>query len=65
MFVGPIKVNGEATQRGHTSTNDEVSAPFDPYGVSKLEVEQGLLEIEARTGIEVVIVMPPLMYGLG
>ena len=40
-------------------------APLDPYGVSKLEAELGLREIEFQTGMEVVIVRPPLVYGPG
>jgi nucleoside-diphosphate-sugar epimerase len=38
---------------------------LDPYGVSKLEAEQGLRLIEALTGMEVVIVRPPLVYAPG
>jgi nucleoside-diphosphate-sugar epimerase len=37
----------------------------DPYGVSKFEAEQGLREVAAGTGLEVVIVRPPLVYGPG
>jgi nucleoside-diphosphate-sugar epimerase len=65
VFVSSIKVNGEATQPGHPFTADDVPAPLDPYGVSKLEAEQGLREIELQTGMEVVIVRPPLVYGPG
>ncbi len=39
--------------------------PEDPYGVSKLEAEQGLCDIETQTGMEVAIVRPPLVYGPG
>jgi nucleoside-diphosphate-sugar epimerase len=65
VFVSSIKVNGEATLPGQPYSADDVPAPLDPYGVSKLEAEQGLRELEARTGIEVVIVRPPLVYGPG
>lgn len=65
VFVSSIKVNGETTQPGHPFTADEVPSPLDPYGVSKLEAELGLREIEAQTGIQVVIVRPPLVYGPG
>ena len=65
VFVSSIKVNGEATQPGRSFTADDVPSPLDPYGVSKLEAEQGLREIEAQTGMEVVIVRPPLVYGSG
>jgi nucleoside-diphosphate-sugar epimerase len=65
VFVSSIKVNGEATQPGHPYTADDVPLPLDPYGVSKLEAEQGLRDIEEQTGMEVVIVRPPLVYGPG
>ena len=65
VFVSSIKVNGESTQPGQSFTADDVPAPLDSYGVSKLEAEQGLREIEAQTSMEVVVVRPPLVYGLG
>lgn len=65
VFVSSIKVNGEATEPGSPFTADHTPAPQDPYGISKLEAEQGLLELSARTGLEVVIVRPPLVYGSG
>jgi nucleoside-diphosphate-sugar epimerase len=65
VFVSSIKVNGEATQPGHPFKADEAPAPSDPYGVSKLEAEQTLRALEAETGMEVVIVRPPLVYGPG
>lgn len=63
VFVSSIKVNGESTKQGHPFTADDAPAPLDPYGVSKLEAEQGLQEISLRTGMELVIVRPPLVYG--
>lgn len=65
VFVSSIKVNGEASLCGQPFTADDVPAPLDPYGVSKLEAEQGLRELEAQTGMDVVIVRPPLVYGPG
>jgi UDP-glucose 4-epimerase len=65
VFISTIKVNGEATQPGQPFMADDVPAPLDPYGVSKLEAEQGLRGIEEKTGMEVVIVRPPLVYGPG
>jgi nucleoside-diphosphate-sugar epimerase len=65
VFVSSIKVNGEETEYGQPYEADDLPAPLDPYGVSKLEAEQGLREIEAQTGLEVVIVRPPLVYGPG
>jgi nucleoside-diphosphate-sugar epimerase len=65
VFVSSIKVNGEATQPGHPFTAGDAPAPLDPYGISKMEAEQGLRQIAAETGIEVVIIRPPLVYGPG
>ncbi len=65
VFVSSIKVNGETTQPGQPYIADDVPSPLDPYGVSKLEAEQGLWDIQAQTGMEVVIVRPPLVYGPG
>ena len=63
VFVSSIKVNGEASQSGHPFTADDVPAPLDDYGVSKMEAENGLREIAGQTGMEVVIIRPPLVYG--
>jgi UDP-glucose 4-epimerase len=65
VFVSSIKVNGETTQPGHPFKADDAPSPLYPYGVSKLEAEHGLREIEAQTGMQVVIVRPPLVYGPG
>ena len=65
VFVSSIKVNGEATQLGCPFTADDAPAPLDAYGVSKMEAEQGLREIARQTGMEVVIIRPPLVYGSG
>jgi nucleoside-diphosphate-sugar epimerase len=65
VFVSSIKVNGEATQLGRPFTADDAPAPLDAYGVSKMEAEQGLREIARQTGMEVVIIRPPLAYGPG
>ncbi len=65
VFVSSIKVNGEATQLGRPFTADDAPAPLDAYGVSKMEAEQGLRAIALQTGMEVVIIRPPLVYGPG
>lgn len=61
VFVSSVKVNGEKTTTpfNHMST----PAPADPYGISKAEAEAELWKIAKKTGIEVVIVRPPLVYG--
>lgn len=65
VFISSIKVNGEGTAPGQPYTAQDVPAPADPYGVSKLEAEQGLLALAAKTGLEVVIIRPVLVYGPG
>jgi nucleoside-diphosphate-sugar epimerase len=63
IFISSIKVNGEQTPLGQPFTADDTAAPEDAYGISKWEAEQGLKKIAAETGMEVVIVRPPLVYG--
>jgi nucleoside-diphosphate-sugar epimerase len=65
VFISSVKVNGESTLPGHPFTADDAPAPLDAYGVSKMEAEQGLREIALQTGMEVVIIRPPLVYGQG
>lgn len=65
VYLSSVKVNGEFTEAGHPFTADDAPAPEDPYGVSKHEAEQLLRQIAAETGMEVVIIRPPLVYGPG
>lgn len=65
VVISSIKVSGEQTCPGTPFRADDVPRPIDPYGISKLEAEVGLLALAARTGMEVVIVRPPLVYGPG
>jgi nucleoside-diphosphate-sugar epimerase len=65
VFVSTIKVNGEGTIPGHPYTEIDPPAPADPYGRSKLLAEQELAEVSGRTGLETVVVRPPLAYGPG
>jgi nucleoside-diphosphate-sugar epimerase len=65
LFISSVKVNGEGTQPGLAFTEADIPDPQDVYGLSKLEAEQGLRQIAADTGMEVVIIRPPLVYGPG
>lgn len=65
IFVSSIKVNGEATNVGQPFKPEDIPHPTDPYGISKLEAEQSLLQIAVETGLEVVIIRPVLVYGPG
>jgi nucleoside-diphosphate-sugar epimerase len=42
---------------------DDPPSPAEPYAISKLEAERGLWEIARLSGLEVVVVRPPLVYG--
>ncbi|MCX2532818.1 NAD-dependent epimerase/dehydratase family protein [Plesiomonas shigelloides] len=65
VFVSSIKVNGEKTESGSAFKSDVLIAPSDPYGLSKFEAEQHLRLLSLETGMEVVIIRPPLVYGPG
>ena len=65
VYVSSIKVNGEATCYGEKFTEAQAPLPQDPYGISKHEAEQALHRVADETGLEVVIVRPPLVYGAG
>lgn len=64
VYLSSVKVLGERTSAqafGETS----MPAPEDPYGQSKWEAEQVLRDVAAKTGLEVVVLRPPLVYGPG
>lgn len=64
VFVSSIGVNGNQTDALAFSDQDP-PAPHNDYALSKWEAEQGLHTISAETGMEVVILRPPLVYGPG
>ncbi|WP_462180676.1 UDP-glucose 4-epimerase family protein [Pseudoalteromonas gelatinilytica] len=65
IFVSSIKVNGESTTGRLPYNATDHPVPEDPYGISKAEAEQQLLELGDHTGMEIVIIRPPLVYGEG
>ncbi|SAK69655.1 UDP-glucose 4-epimerase family protein [Caballeronia ptereochthonis] len=64
VLMSSIKALGESDP-GRPFTEDDERRPPDAYGVSKAEAEVRLLEFGSRTGMEVVVVRPPLVYGPG
>jgi nucleoside-diphosphate-sugar epimerase len=64
VFISSIKVNGEEIEGG-SFREDDAPAPQDPYGQTKWEAEAILARLAQETGLEVVIVRPPLVYGPG
>ena len=65
IFISSIKVNGEGTLINKPFRPEDEIAPKDPYGISKAEAEKGLKQLAKETGMEVVIIRPPLVYGSG
>ena len=65
IFISTIKVNGESTSNASPFHSSDAPNPADPYGISKYEAEEQLIELGKKKGIEVVIIRPPLVYGEG
>ena len=65
IFISSIKVNGENTRPDHAFTEADAVAPQDAYAESKAEAELGLMSLAKQTGMEVVIIRPPLVVGPG
>jgi UDP-N-acetyl-alpha-D-quinovosamine dehydrogenase len=63
VFISTIKVNGEGRDAPYREIDEP--APEDAYAISKWEAEQGLQRIAQETGLEIVILRPPLVYGPG
>lgn len=64
VFVSTVKAMNETSLAGDLNET-MASAPVDPYGIAKWEAEQALAEVAAHTGLEVVILRPPMVYGPG
>lgn len=65
VFISSIKVNGDSTPALSAFKPSDAVCPAEPYGQSKHEAEVGLRLIAQESGLEVVIVRPPLVYGKG
>lgn len=63
VFVSSIKVNGEATLPGRPFRESDPPHPENDYGRSKWEAERVLEDIAGRSGMVLIILRPPLMYG--
>jgi nucleoside-diphosphate-sugar epimerase len=63
IFLSSIAVNGEPTFSSLIFKHNDISQPKNAYSISKYEAEQILLKISKQTGLEVVIIRPPLVYG--
>lgn len=65
IYISSIKVNGESSLTGKPLSADDPVSPRDPYAISKYEAERSLKQLAKETGMEVVIIRPPLVYGPG
>ncbi len=63
VFVSTAKVLGEGQDQPYRA--DDSAVPNDAYAISKWEAEQALWQIASETGIQVVVLRPPLVYGPG
>ena len=75
IFLSSIKVNGENTanydidktlnEKNIIFSHKDLANPQDTYAESKLEAEKALWKISSKTGLEVVVIRLPLVYGYG
>lgn len=65
IYLSTIKVNGSSTNDRPPFSANDIPAPTEPYGMSKMEAEIGLLELANKNAIDIVIIRPPLVYGPG
>ncbi len=65
VYVSTIKVNGEQASATQSFTELDEPSPQDFYSISKWQAEQALWRIAQETGLEIVVVRPPLVYGPG
>ncbi|UWH26744.1 SDR family oxidoreductase [Aeromonas veronii] len=65
IYISSVKVNGESTVDNRPFNHACPAAPEDSYARSKLAAEDGLRELATNSGMELVIIRPPLVYGAG
>ncbi|MDA7719770.1 NAD-dependent epimerase/dehydratase family protein [Alphaproteobacteria bacterium] len=63
IFLSSIKVNGESTRPNIPFRPEDAAMPSDAYGMSKFEAEKGLTKICCESGMDFVIIRPPMVYG--
>jgi nucleoside-diphosphate-sugar epimerase len=63
VFLSSVGVNGLYTHSGQKFSESDSPNPHNAYAQSKLEAEQGLATLSVQTGMEVVVIRPPLVYG--
>ena len=64
IYLSTIKVNGDSTESMPYSCKS-IPNPIDAYAISKWEAEQALMKIHIDTAMDITILRPVLMYGVG
>jgi nucleoside-diphosphate-sugar epimerase len=65
IFLSSISVLGNNTDNTKPFKYSDKANPLGKYAQSKYEAEKKLLEINAKTSLEVIIIRPPIVYGRG
>ena len=65
VYLSSIGVNGKSTPIDRPFTEADPPAPKDAYGLSKLEAERALWALCETSGLQAVMLRPPLVYGPG
>ncbi|MGA7259881.1 MAG: NAD-dependent epimerase/dehydratase family protein [Stellaceae bacterium] len=65
IHMSSVRAMSEATPPGAPLRESDPPRPSDPYGRGKLAIERALQTAARETGIEIVILRPPLVYGPG
>jgi nucleoside-diphosphate-sugar epimerase len=63
LYMSSIKVMGETTPPGRGFRAEDPPRPEDAYGRAKLASERSLAAVADKTGLDLVILRPPLVYG--
>ena len=65
VHMSSVRVMGDATRPGRPFRCTDPPLPRDAYGRGKLATERALQEVAQQTGLDLVILRPPLVYGPG
>ncbi len=65
VYISSAAVMGRSSSGRPPFCEKDVPAPYNSYTLSKFRAEQELETIAEQTGMEVVILRPPLVYGPG
>jgi nucleoside-diphosphate-sugar epimerase len=66
IFFSTVKVFGDAPVVSRPLTEDDAPPPSDPYGISKLEAEQGLFDLfKSQRSSHCIVLRLPMVYGPG